>query len=75
VGLHGFGAIAQSLVELMSPIDPIVTADTGVPDDMLSPYGVIRAASIDAPVCRIRCADRTQTADRLKRGWAGEARE
>jgi phosphoglycerate dehydrogenase-like enzyme len=48
VGLHGFGAIAQSLVELMRPFDPIVTADTGVPDDVLAKYGVTRAESTEA---------------------------
>ena len=48
VGLHGFGAIAQSLVELMQPFDPIVTADTGVPDDVLAKYGVTRAESTEA---------------------------
>lgn len=48
VGLHGFGAIAQSLVELMQPFDPIVTADTGVPDDVLAKYGVARAESTEA---------------------------
>lgn len=48
VGLHGFGAIAQSLVELMQPFDPIVTADTGVPDEVLARYGVSRAESTEA---------------------------
>ena len=48
VGLHGFGAIAQSLVDLMQPFDPIVTADTGVPDVVLAKYGVTRAESTDA---------------------------
>ncbi len=48
VGLHGFGAIAQALVELMRPFDPIVTADTGVPDEVLAKYGVKRAESTEA---------------------------
>jgi phosphoglycerate dehydrogenase-like enzyme len=48
VGLHGFGSIAQSLVELMRPFDPIVTADTAVPDEVLAKYGVTRAESTDA---------------------------
>jgi len=48
VGLHGFGSIAQSLVQLMQPFDPIITADTGVPDDVLDRYAVRRAASTAA---------------------------
>ena len=48
VGLHGFGSIAQSLVELMRPFDPIVTADTGVPDAILERHGVKRAESTEA---------------------------
>lgn len=48
VGLHGFGSIAQALVELMRPFEPIVTADTGVPDEVLAKYGVKRAASTEA---------------------------
>ncbi|MGK0237151.1 MAG: phosphoglycerate dehydrogenase-like enzyme [Candidatus Pelagisphaera sp.] len=48
VGLHGFGSIAQSLVELMRPFDPIVTADTGVPDEILDRHAVKRAASTEA---------------------------
>ena len=48
VGLHGFGAIAQSLVELMRPFGAVVTADTGVPDSLLEKYDVKRAASTEA---------------------------
>lgn len=48
VGLHGFGAIAQSLVELMQPFQPIITADTGVPDALLKKYHVKRATSTES---------------------------
>lgn len=48
VGLHGFGSIAQSLVELMQPFDPVVTADTGVPDSVLERLNVRRAESTEA---------------------------
>jgi phosphoglycerate dehydrogenase-like enzyme len=47
VGLRGFGAIAQSLVELMQPFGVVVTADTGVPDELLERYGVRRATSTE----------------------------
>jgi phosphoglycerate dehydrogenase-like enzyme len=47
VGLHGFGGIAQSLVELMQPFSPVVTADTSVPDDILARFNVQRAASTE----------------------------
>lgn len=48
VGLRGFGAIAQSLVELMRPFGPVITADTGVPEAILARYGVKRALSAEA---------------------------
>lgn len=48
VGLHGFGAIAQALVELMRPFGAVVTADTGVPENILEKYDVKRAASTEA---------------------------
>ena len=48
VGLHGFGTIAQSLVELMRPFKPVVTADTGVPEVILKKYDVVRARSTEA---------------------------
>ena len=48
VGLHGFGSIAQHLVDLLRPFDCRVTADTGVPDALLETYGVRRVASADA---------------------------
>lgn len=48
IGLHGFGAIAQSLVPLLKPFDCKVVADTGVPDSLLKEFGVERAASTEA---------------------------
>jgi len=48
VGLRGFGAIAQSLVELLQPFHPEITADSSVPDDLLARYKVKRAESTEA---------------------------
>lgn len=48
VGLHGFGAIAQSLIPLLKPFDCKVVADTRVPDELVRHHGVERAASTEA---------------------------
>ncbi len=48
VGLHGFGAISQSLAPMLRPFtEQITTFSPRVPDEMLRKHGVNRAASLE----------------------------
>lgn len=48
VGLHGFGVIAQSLVEMLRPFHVKIRAfSPSVPDEIFKEKGVERAASLE----------------------------
>lgn len=49
VGIHGFGAISQSLVPMLRPFtDQIQAYSPHVPEDILTRHGVTRAHSLEA---------------------------
>lgn len=48
VGLHGFGAISRSLVDLLKPFNVSISAySPSVPDDLFASYGVSRSENLE----------------------------